>query len=152
MIETILALSGIFAIMALILYLRYKLSHWEDVVSVYRSEVRYDLNPIHGFWSEYQRSPDSFPLSNHFLKAAPTKYGLYLQYDLSFEPKIYKPVFIPWGNIIIKSSEKGSQKGGVEYLILNNKFELGSIYIQFPISDQLIEMVQALGANLTVLK
>jgi hypothetical protein len=148
-----LIILGVFLAIVLLLYFRFLLSRWNDVVQIYGSKKRNDLKPIYGFWSEFQRKRGGFPLSNKYLKIAVTHYGLYLQYDLPFEIiTLHKPVMIPWEKIIITSTKKSQSKGFDEYLILNNGFELGYIFLQFPISDEIIEKAKELGANLIIRK
>ena len=132
-------------------FIRFKLTRWEQFVLHFKSEKRPELNPIYGFWSEFRQSPKSYPLSNSLLKVATTSFGLYLQYDLMFEPiKYYKPVMIPWGNINIAHSEAGAGKGCHEYIITKNGGHLGSIFIQIPISDQIVNESKNLGIEVKV--
>jgi len=139
----------IFAAVIVIQYVRFKLTRWEKFVERFESEQRPELNPIYGFWSEFRRSPKSYPLGNSFLKVAPTNFGLYLQYDLKYEPiKFYKPVMIPWSNISIRQTKESRGKGGDEYVIQENGNYFGSIFLQSLISEQIKNRIKELGVEI----
>ena len=132
-------------------YLRFKLTRWKKIVELFESEKRSDLNPIYGYWSEFRQSPKSYPLSNTFLKLTPTNFGLYLQYDLKYEPiKFYKPVLIPWSNIFVSRTQESKNKGGEEYKILKNGIDLGIIFLQAPISEQIKRKTEELGLLINI--
>jgi len=139
----------IFAASIFFQFIRFKLSRWEKIVDYYESIKRPELEPIYGYWSEFRKSAKSYPLGNTFLKLAATNSGLYLQYDLKFEPiKFYKPVLIPWDNLIITQTKESRGKGGDEYRIQNNGEYLGSIFIQTPISEQIKNKTNQLGIQI----
>ncbi len=141
------------AAVIVIQYIRFKLTQWEKIVEHFESERRTELKPIYGYWSEFRRSPKSYPLGNAFLKLAPTNFGLYIQYDLKYEPiKFYKPVMIPWSYISIRQSKESKSKGGDEYIIQENENHLGSLYLQTQISEQLMNSIKALGVELNFIE
>lgn len=145
----ILYILLIFIVVVVIQYIRFKLTRWEKIVEQFESARRNDLKPIYGYWSEFRQSSKSYPLGNTFLKLAPTNYGLYLQYDLKFEPiKFYKPVMIPWTYISITRSIVSKKKGGKEDRIQKNGKYLGSIILQAPISEQIKNKMNELGVVL----
>ena len=130
-------------------FVRFKLSRWEEIVTHFGSVKRPDLKPIYGFWSEFRRTPRSYPISNNYLKVAVTSLGLYLQYDLKYEPiKFYKPVLIPWENLKVGYSEESSRKGFDEYIILKDTNLLGKIFIQIPVSERIFEEAKKIGLEL----
>ena len=145
----ILYILLIFIVVIVIQYIRFKLTRWEKIVEQFESARKNYLKPIYGYWSEFRQSPKSYPLGNTFLKLIPTNYGLYLQYDLKFEPiKFYKPVMIPWTYINIVQSEVSKKKGGEEYRIQKNGKYLESIILQVPISEQIKNKMNELGIEL----
>ena len=149
--KSLLLIILIFPIVFSLYYFRFKLTHWEEFALHFESEKRPELNPIYGFWSEFRKSPKSYPLSNTLLKVATTSFGLYLQYDLKFEPiKFYKPVMIPWGNISVEHSKEAKGKGCNEYIVTKNGGHVGSIFIQTPISDQIVNEAKSLGVDIRV--
>ena len=149
--EKLTVIVLIILVVFLLHYLRFKLTRWEEFVFHFESEKRPELNPIYGFWSEFRQSTKSYPLSNSLLKVAPTSFGLYLQYDLKFEPiKYYKPVMIPWGNINVIHSEESKGKGSDEYIITENGESLGTIFLQIPISEQIINEAEKFGIELGI--
>lgn len=132
-------------------FIRFKLSRWEKIVEYFESVKRPELKPIYGYWSEFRISTNSYPLGNTFLKLAPTNSGLYLQYDLKFEPiKFYKPVLIPWNNLTITQTKESRRKGGDEYQIQKNGDYLGSIFLQTPISEQIKSKTNELGIQINI--
>jgi hypothetical protein len=132
-------------------YLRYKLSRWEIFIKDFESVKRPELKAIYGLWSEFRQSSTSYPLGNNFLKVAVTPFGLYLQYDLKYEPiKFYKPVTIPWDNIFIKQTKESVTKGFDEYRIIKKGQNAGSLFLQIPISDQIKAESKNLGIKLNV--
>lgn len=146
---TIYYISLFIIAIVVIQFIRFKLTRWENIVAHYESEKRSDSNAIYGYWSEFRQSPKSYPLSNSFLKLIPTNYGLYLQYDLKYEPiKYYKPVMIPWSNIRISQTKELFSNGGEEYIIEKNDQCLGSIFLQFQISEQIKDNVKNYGVEL----
>ena len=147
--KNILYIFLFIAAVVVIQFIRFKLTRWEKIVERFESERRMELKPIYGYWSEFRRSPKSYPLGNTFLKLAPTNFGLYLQYDLKFEPiKFYKPVIIPWNYIRIRQTKESKSKGGDEYIIQENENYLGSLYLQTQISEQIIRRMKELGIEL----
>ncbi len=149
--ENLLLIILIIPIVFFLYYFRFKLTHWEEFVLHFESEKRPELNPIYGFWSEFRQSPKSYPLSNTILKVATTAFGLYLQYDLKFEPiKFYKPVMIPWGNISVEHSEEAKGKGCDEYIVTKSGSHVGYIFIQTPISDQIVNEAKSFGVDIRV--
>lgn len=142
-------LIALFPIFVLISFIRFKLSRWEEIVSHFESEKRPNLNPVYGYWSEFRRSPRCYPISNIYLKVAITSFGLYLQYDLKYEPiKFYKPVMIPWSNIKVMHTVECSKKGFDEYIILKGGENLGKIFLQVAISDQIHDRAKDLGIKI----
>ena len=147
--KNILYIFLFIAAVVVIQFIRFKLTRWEKIVERFESERRMELKPIYGYWSEFRRSPKSYPLGNTFLKLAPTNFGLYLQYDLKFEPiKFYKPVIIPWNYIRIRQTKESKSKGGDEYIIQEKENYLGSLYLQTQISEQIIRRMKELGIEL----
>ena len=137
-----------FAVYIFFQFIRFKLSRWEKIVEYFESVKRPEI-PIYGYWSEFRISTKSYPLGNTFLKLAPTNSGLYLQYDLKFEPiKFYKPILIPWNNLIIAQTKESISKGGDEYRIQKNGEYLGSIFLQTPISEQIKSKINELGIQI----
>ena len=149
--ENILLIILFIPLAYFIYYVRFKLTKWEEIVLHFESEKRPELNPIYGFWSEFRHSPKSYPLSNTLLKVATTSFGIYLQYNLKFELiKFYKPVMIPWENITVEHSEEAKGKGCDEYIVSKNESNIGSIFIQIPISDQIVNEAKSFGVDIRV--
>ena len=145
----LLSFLGLLSISFAVAYIRYKLSRWEEIVFHFGSVKRPDLRAIYGFWSEFRRTPRSYPLSNQYLKVAVTSVGLYLQYDLKYELiKFYKPVLIPWDNLKVGYSEESVKKGFDEYIILKDQKQLGKIFIQVPVSERIVEEAKKIGFEL----
>lgn len=130
-------------------YIRFKLTRWEEIVEHYESNRRPELNPVYGFSSEFRRSSNSYPLSNTFLKIAVTPFGLYLQYDLKYEPiKYYKPVMVPWGDIRIADTEKARNKGFREIILSKDEVDIGAIFLQIHIIEKIMDEAKKLGIRL----
>jgi hypothetical protein len=147
--KVILFLILIPSLVILLNYIRYKLSRWEIFIKDFESVKRPELKAIYGSWSEFRQSSTSYPLGNNFLKLAVSPFGLYLQYDLKYEPiKFYKPVMIPWDNILVTQTEESVTKGFDEYQIIKKGQIAGSLFLQFPISSQIKEESKNLGIKL----
>jgi hypothetical protein len=145
----IIYILSFFALSIITQFIRFKLTRWEKVVEQFGSEKRPDLKPIYGYWSEFRLAPKGYPMGNTLLKVAPTNFGLYIQFDLKFEPiKFYNPVMIPWSNLIIGHTQESRGKGGEEYRIETNGEHLGSIILQTPVSEQIKEKIKELGIQI----
>jgi len=132
-------------------FIRYKLTKWEKIVERYGVESLPDSEPIYGLWSEFKFSPRSYPLANSFLKVIPIANGLYLQYDLKYEPiKFYKPVLIPWHSLKFYNSGSSTKKGCDEIHIENNGYAFGLIYIQCAMTDLIIKRAASIGVDLNL--
>lgn len=130
-------------------FVRFKLTGWEVCYDKFGVEERDGLNFIYGFWSEYRRNKKSYPLSNKFMKVAVTPYGLYLIYDLKFEIiRFYKPILIPWNSLTIEHSQEANTKGCDEYKINSGNESFGSIFLQVPISDEIVKKAEEIGIEL----
>lgn len=139
----------VFTIALILLFVRFKLSRWEILVDKFESVKRNDLKWIYGCWAEFKLSSKSYPLGNSLLKVSVTTFGLYLQYDLKFEPiKYYKPVMIPWNSIKIRNTKESSAKGCDEYIITTEETYFGIIYLQIAVSDIIKESAEELGVDL----
>jgi len=147
--EKILFLLLLFPAVVVIQYIRFKLTRWEKFAEDFESEKRLELKPIYGFWSEFRYSPKSYPWGNKLLKLGITNFGLYLQYNLKYEPiKFYKPVMIPWSYITISQTKESKSKGGDEYIIRKNEKYLGSVFLQSPISEQIKNRIKELDIRM----
>lgn len=147
--ETIQIIVIVFLVAVTFHFIRFKLTKWEKLVEKFGSEKRSDLKPIYGFWSEYKSSRNSYPLGNALLKVSVTSFGLYLQYDLKFEPiKFYKPVMIPWEIINVRNTEESTGKGCDEFILANEKENFGILYLQIAVSDTIKESAEKLGVEL----
>ncbi len=136
----------IIPVLILLFYMRFRLSGWKIIVKNFPSAVIKDISPIFGFWSEFRRSPKSYPLGNNFLKAAVIPSGLYLQYNLKYEPvKFYKPVLIPWIELKVKRSKESLSKGFDEYIITKDGNYLGTLFLQISTSEKIKEEIKKLG-------
>jgi len=147
--EIIYTLISIFFIVIIFHFIRFNLSRWQVVVDIFETESEPEGKQIYGVWSEFRQADTKFPLINTLLKVIPTPYGLYLKYDLKYEPiKFYKPVMIPWANI---SLEYTAESNGYDKLYIEKNYHtVGTLFLQRLIIEEIVNHMKNQGIELNI--
>jgi len=147
--EFIYTLILIALIVIIFHFIRFSLSRWQVVVDIFETGSEPEGKQIYGIWSEFRQADAKYPLINTLLKVIPTSYGLYLKYDLKYEPiKFYKPVRIPWANI---SFEYTSESNGYDKLYIEKNYRtVGTLFLQRLVVEEIVDYMKNQGIELNI--